>query len=313
MGGEGGDGGMGGRGGEGGEGGIAGMGGMGGMGGEGGDGGGGGPVCDPLACPGMDTDCRVRSCDAQDMCDFTDLPLNTACDESGGVFCDGGGNCIECDDPTDCTDPLEPLCIANFCAPLHCDNGMFDPGDGESDIDCGGPDCDDCVNGDDCNTFEDCVSAFCDAGVCSGCVDDNDCQTDSFCDASSVCVPKLPNGSVCAGDNQCVNDVCMDGVCCDGACGDTCEACNVAGSIGTCTPIPTGQDPGNECGADVCGGASNCAATTARKTASSPTPIAAAASAAPAPTATLARAPRTARAALASATSASRPAAATGS
>src|SRR5512139_3679259 len=258
MGGMGGDAGMGGDGGMAGMGGMGGDGGMAGMGGMGGDGGGGGPACDPMTCPGMDTDCTVRSCDAQDMCGFTDLPLDTVCDENGGVFCDGVGNCIECDDPSDCTDPLEPLCVANFCAPQHCNNMMFDPADGESDVDCGGIDCADCINGSDCNTFEDCESAFCDVGICAPCGGDTDCQAGSYCDSNSACVPKLPDGGGCTGNNECESDSCVDSVCCNVGCGGTCEACNVPGFEGACTPLAVGTDPDNECGGDVCGGASNC-------------------------------------------------------
>jgi hypothetical protein len=76
----------------GGQGGAAGgMGGTGGMGGSGGVG--GAPECATAAtCPGMDSDCRMRTC-VSGMCGVQDEVAGTACNESGGAFCDGMGVC----------------------------------------------------------------------------------------------------------------------------------------------------------------------------------------------------------------------------
>ncbi|MBK6513889.1 MAG: DUF4215 domain-containing protein [Polyangiaceae bacterium] len=259
QGGAGATGGGGATGGEGGLGGQPGGGGQGGLGGTGGTGGeGGGNPC-AEQCPGTDTDCRVRSCDENDVCGFTDLPMGTACDEDGGFACDGAGACIECFDSTDCLDPAEPLCVLGACEPTHCGNSAFDPADGETDVDCGG-ECAGCANGLNCTTFADCQSAFCDAGSgdCAPCADDTDCQTGSYCDPNEECVPKLPDGDACTAGNECESDSCVDDVCCDSLCDGTCEACNVIGSEGACTAFVADSDPDNECGADVCDGASEC-------------------------------------------------------
>jgi hypothetical protein len=45
---------------------------------------------------------------------------------------------------------------------------------------------------------------------------------------------------------------CVDGYCCNSACSGTCEACNLGGSEGTCTNIPSGLDPNKECAATNC-------------------------------------------------------------
>lgn len=55
----------------------------------------------------------------------------------------------------------------------------------------------------------------------------------------------LDAGSTCSQDDECHSEICVDGVCCDTACGggatDDCQACNVSGSEGTCSPVPAGS------------------------------------------------------------------------
>jgi cysteine-rich repeat protein len=64
---------------------------------------------------------------------------------------------------------------------------------------------------------------------------------------------------LCSASNQCQSGNCTDGFCCNTACGGTCQACDLAGSVGTCGNIPAGQDPANECaGATNCNGAGGC-------------------------------------------------------
>ncbi|PTL81496.1 OmpA family protein [Vitiosangium sp. GDMCC 1.1324] len=68
-------------------------------------------------------------------------------------------------------------------------------------------------------------------------------------------------GSECSTDSECSTGFCADGVCCNTACDGQCEACNAAGSVGTCgavTGAPKGDRPacgtdGSECGG-VCDG-----------------------------------------------------------
>ena len=49
------------------------------------------------------------------------------------------------------------------------------------------------------------------------------------------------NATACSADTDCMSLHCADGVCCDTACTGTCQACNVAGKVGTCSPSPKGS------------------------------------------------------------------------
>ncbi len=87
--------------------------------------------------------------------------------------------------------------------------------------------------------------AECEGTVCGGdeCVVDSDCTgQDEYC-AAGVCLPRQGPGSSCTDDSDCSSGYCTDGVCCDSACLGQCEACDVAGSLGTCSPVPSGEGP----------------------------------------------------------------------
>lgn len=61
-----------------------------------------------------------------------------------------------------------------------------------------------------------------------------------------TCVPpeKLKElGLACGCHDECDSGSCVDGVCCSGKCDGTCQACNVPGKMGTCSPIPAGMSP----------------------------------------------------------------------
>lgn len=125
-------------------------------------------------------------------------------------------------------------------------------------------------NGSACAMSNECDSGFCRDGYCCNtscmgtcrtcawpsalgiCIDvppgtdpDNECPSAAYCDGAGACAS--PNGSVCFSPIECDSGFCVDDRCCDSTCGGTCESCDVSGSYGTCTFIPDGSDPDDEC------------------------------------------------------------------
>jgi len=75
----------------------------------------------------------------------------------------------------------------------------------------------------------------------------------------STTTTTLPTGQSCTTSEDCATGYCVDNVCCNTPCSGLCEACNLTGSEGTCTYIPYGEDPDNECaGCLTCNGAGGC-------------------------------------------------------
>jgi uncharacterized repeat protein (TIGR01451 family)/uncharacterized protein (TIGR03382 family) len=104
-----------------------------------------------------------------------------------------------------------------------------------------------------------CSPLVCGASACTGpgaCLSDPDCPSGDWC-SGGVCVAKLGAGGTCGADAQCGTGHCVDGVCCDTACNGQCEACDVSGHAGTCTPVsgaPVGARRACESDGSSCGG-----------------------------------------------------------
>jgi hypothetical protein len=136
-----------------------------------------------------------------------------------------------------------------------------EPGDGTHGS--GGNEPVPCVRAEDCPGVDTtcaqrvCVNAVCETSYAEAgtvCSEDGGQE----CDATGSCV-LFADGRECTDDNQCASAQCVDGVCCEAACSGACESCNLAESPGTCSPVPVGVDPDDECdGQQVCGGASSC-------------------------------------------------------
>jgi hypothetical protein len=106
-----------------------------------------------------------------------------------------------------------------------------------------------------------CVGGICMGNTCaSSCSNQDQCQAGFFCD-NARCAAKRMTGAACTDNAQCTSAFCVDGVCCSSQCGQMCYACNVEGSVGSCTAVPSMQDPRKQCPAEAgttCGRAGGC-------------------------------------------------------
>ena len=186
-----------------------------------------------------------------------------ACDDGNGVPGDGCTGCTV--DPSWSCHEGDP-CSASACAP-GCADG--DVTFAETDLDCGGPDCEPCEAGLACAVDSDCLSGFCLAAVCmptscgdgtlhalEGCDDGNDADLDG-CTAGCQVEP----GYACVGQPSVCSATCGDGLlglgvesCDDGGlvAGDGCDgSCAIEGDW-SCT-----QDGGvtSVCSPPGCGDA----------------------------------------------------------
>ncbi|MFI5297668.1 MAG: hypothetical protein ACHREM_06170 [Polyangiales bacterium] len=87
-----------------------------------------------------------------------------------------------------------------------------------------------------------------------------------------------PQGATCTSGSTCTSGNCVDGVCCDTTCTGVCQACDVSGSVGTCSITPAGSPhgtracPGTGVCAGQCGGSSAlCTKASTSTTCGSPT------------------------------------------
>ena len=118
----------------------------------------------PQDCPGTDTTCAQRTCEDGE-CRVQFAGAGTECVEDDGSVCDGEGGCVECLETEHCTGDDVCDTAANLCVPPSCQNGELD--EGETDVDCGGPDCPPCGEGDACEQPDDCATGACDELICS--------------------------------------------------------------------------------------------------------------------------------------------------
>lgn len=187
--------------------------------------------CQPCwACSGVDASCQpvAAGADPLDACAATPA---AECGTTGA--CDGAGGCA-----------LWPA--DTVCRPAACSDGLLEPADL----------CDGQGNCFDRGTL-DCTPYTCAAAdAChSVCESDAQCR-DGFHCQQAVCVADRLLGAACVRPGQCASGQCVDGVCCDSTCGDLCHRCDLADALGSCSPLPAGADPDEECdGVGDCGGA----------------------------------------------------------
>ena len=223
---------------------------------------GGGVVCDAVA------HCVGAPCGGAAQC-----PVGTNCID--GVCCESmcGGTCNACSSVKKGGGPN------GLCGPISV--GDPDGNDCPGNSGCSAGVCLPLAQGAACQgvTME-CATGFCADGVCCGAACNGTCQACNLSGMAGTCgnVPnlsdpanecangacngagacKLDNGQTCSMGSQCLTGNCIDGVCCNTTCGATCQACNVMGSLGTCTNVPNNQDPASECANGACNGGGQC-------------------------------------------------------
>jgi hypothetical protein len=123
-----------------------------------------------------------------------------------------------------------------------------------------------------CSSDTGCIATdYCSVGACipkqpdqTTCSAGDQC-TSGNCAATGICTENGANGTACTSGDDCQTSFCAQGVCCTTACAPACEACNVAGSAGTCSAVPSGGAGSPSCAPYVCNGTSaTCPATCAQ-------------------------------------------------
>jgi plastocyanin len=189
-------------------------------------------------------DCTLDTCE-----DGTPMHAPAAeglsCDDGGGSVCNDSGTCVECNVTEDCQ-PGD-LCQQSQCVPPSCLD-MMQNGP-ETDVDCGGPVCAPCDDGEGCMIDGDCVSDFCNPNLsqCAAptCLDgfENGVETDVDCGGGTC--PDCVNGNDCLLDTDCVSSFC--------------HPVSLTCQTPSCMDGVQNQDETDvDCGGSIC--AANCAA-----------------------------------------------------
>jgi hypothetical protein len=104
-----------------------------------------------------------------------------------------------------------------------------------------------------------CAGGFaCNGATCyTTCTADAQCAAGTpYCNTvSGTCQAELPLGRSCTLGTQCASGECVDGYCCNSTCTASCQACDVAGALGTCTTLTSGEPHGSRA---ACAGSGTC-------------------------------------------------------
>ncbi len=221
--------------------------------------------------------------------------IDDAC--AGPGFMDGkddcgkGGNATKptCCGGSGCKDTTSDFTFCGSCTPNTCSATSADRcymsscSCGTTGVPCGaGLTCQAgaCVagNGATCSTDGQCQSGHCTDGHCctvatcgtckactgmgGSCVNQpagmpgNGCSgAGQVCDGAGNC--KKDIGQMCASGAECFNNQCVDGYCCNAPCGGQCQACNLTGKLGMCSPVtgaPVTPRPACTAIVPMCGG-----------------------------------------------------------
>jgi hypothetical protein len=182
----------------------------------------------------------MKEC-TKDMCvgaatTHTNASPGTACSQNGGKVCNNTGSCVDCTNGLDCMGAGK-ICQSGHCVSPTCANAKKDGG--ETDVDCGGPECNPCSTNKLCMMPSDCVSIVCIGNKCQTptCLDavKNGTETDVDCGGASC--PDCASGLSCIAPSDCQSGVCAGGKCQAPSCLDT---------------VKNGAETDVDCGGGVC-------------------------------------------------------------
>ncbi|MGC4119635.1 MAG: thrombospondin type 3 repeat-containing protein [Myxococcales bacterium] len=219
------------------------------------------------------------TCDDQDACTLTDQCQAGACVGTGARVCPAAGECEldpVCDKSRGCVYAPAPdtkpcaddglACSVDLCDGFGlCRHPAAPSGTSCRQASCSvagavpAASCDGSSSTCPVAQVVDCQGYACAAGAClASCGSDADCAATAYCDtAQQKCEPKRVQGGACTASSMCSDGPCVDGYCCDTACTGQCEACDVAGAQGTCSPFagaPHGERTACATDGSACGG-----------------------------------------------------------
>jgi hypothetical protein len=198
------------------------------------------PSCAPFVCNGSSGACPAA------------CVTDAGCDAAH--YCSGGACVARAITGTACT--AADQCATNYCVDGFCCNAACNAG-GCQRCDVAGQQGSCVVLAQGSAGNPSCGAYVCDGanGACPAtCTADSACASGYWCGAGT-CHPKGGPGAACSATNQCTSGFCADGVCCNTACNGGCDACNLAGSSGTCTVVAAGSPgAGPNCAPYVCDG-----------------------------------------------------------
>jgi N-acetylneuraminic acid mutarotase len=237
-------------------------------------------VCCDQACTGQCEACSVTpgSCLPR-----VGAPVGTrtACSGTGActATCDGNDTTACRNVPGSSTACATATCSAGIATPTRYCDGTGNCSAGTSSS-CGAYACGSTACLTSCSSDSNCATGyFCSAGACiaklalgaacslgtmcnsGNCVDGACCSTSSCtapatCNANGVGTCSRALGVACSVGTQCSSAKCVDGVCCNSTCTGQCEACDVGGSLGTCSAV-VGLPHGSR---TICSGTGACQA-----------------------------------------------------
>lgn len=186
-------------------------------------------VCCNTQCGGLCQRCDLNN--KKGLCSPVPNKQDPDNECNGGDACDGAGQCRK-PDGAGCA--MDADCLSNVCEDSICCN-----------VSCPGA-CKRCdIGGSN--------------GTCTNVAKDMEppmCVSPKACDGNGNCETKT--GQPCGADAECMSGSCQDGVCCNNNCPGACARCDLMGTMGICTNVPSNVQVSGCNATEACDGNNNC-------------------------------------------------------